>query len=414
MQTNNRTIVTVFGFLLALVLLAGTCSAGFLAGATLGPSFGIGQTAQEQDNSQQPVTGVPDAATVELFKPFWDSWTVIHEYYVDQPVDDETLMRGAIEGMMNSLGDPHTQYLAPEDYSDMVSDLRGDYEGIGALVNLEGEYLTISEPFPGSPAEAAGLLPGDMVVGVDGEDMTGIEPELVRRRVLGPKGSTVILTIRREGVEEPFDVSITRARIVVPSVESKMLDNEIAYVKLRQFALNTGNDLHTELEKLMAENPKGLILDLRGNPGGYVSTCVQVASEFLSEGKIVLYEEDSDGNRKEHPAIKGGLALDIPLVVLVNGQSASASEVLSGALRDYQRATLVGEQTFGKGTVQTSVVLENGEQGAIKITIARWLTPNGLNIDAEGLTPDVVVERTEDDFMNNRDPQLDKAIELLK
>ena len=414
MQTNNRTIVTVFGFLLALVLLAGTCSAGFLAGATLGPSFGIGQTAQEQDNSQQPVTGVPDAATVELFKPFWDSWTVIHEYYVDQPVDDETLMRGAIEGMMNSLGDPHTQYLAPEEYGDMVSDLRGDYEGIGALVNLEGEYLTISEPFPGSPAEAAGLLPGDMVIGVDGEDMTGIEPELVRRRVLGPKGSTVILTIRREGVEEPFDVSITRARIVVPSVESKMLDNEIAYVKLRQFALNTGNDLHTELEKLMAENPKGLILDLRGNPGGYVNTCVQIASEFLSEGKIVLYEEDSDGNRKEHPAIKGGLALDIPLVVLVNGQSASASEVLSGALRDYQRATLVGEQTFGKGTVQTSVVLENGEQGAIKITIARWLTPNGLNIDAEGLTPDVVVERTEDDFMNNRDPQLDKAIELLK
>lgn len=414
MQTNNRTIVTIFGFLLAIVLLAGTCSAGFLAGATLGPSFGIGQTAQEQDNSQQPVAGVPDADTVELFKPFWDSWTVIHEYYVDQPVDDEMLMRGAIEGMMNSLGDPHTLYLAPEDYSDMVADLRGDYEGIGALVNLEGEYLTISEPFPGSPAEAAGLLPGDMVVGVDGEDMTGIEPELVRRRVLGPKGSTVILTIRREGVEEPFDVSITRARIVVPSVEAKMLDDEIAYVKLRQFALNTGNDLHVELEKLMAENPKGLILDLRGNPGGYVSTCVQVASEFLSEGKIVLYEQDSDGNRKEHPALKGGLALDIPLVVLVNGQSASASEVLSGALRDYQRATLVGEQTFGKGTVQTSVVLENGEQGAIKITIARWLTPNGFSIEAEGLTPDVVVERTEEDFMNNRDPQLDKAIELLK
>lgn len=414
MQTNNRPIVTVFGFLLAIVLLAGTCSAGFLAGATFGPALMANQGNNDQAAATQSANGAPDAATAELFKPFWDSWSVVHEFYVDQPVDDQALMRGAIKGMMDSLGDPHTTYLNPQDYNDMVADLRGDYEGIGALVNLEGEFLTISEPFPGSPAEEAGLLPGDQVVGVDGEDVTGVEPELVRRRVLGPKGSTVILTIQREGIEEPFDVKITRARIIVPSVEAKMLEDGIAYIKLRQFGLNTGNDLRVELEKLMASNPKGIILDLRGNPGGYVSTCVQIASEFLPEGKVVLIQEDNAGNREEHLAVKGGLALDIPLVVLVNGQSASASEVLSGALRDHQRATLVGEQTFGKGTVQTSVILENGEEGAIKITIARWLSPMGKALNGEGLIPDIVVERTEEDFLANRDPQLDKAIELLK
>lgn len=414
MQTNNRTVVTIFGFLLAVVLLTGTCSAGFLAGATFGPTLGLGQAGENPAVNTPTGNGAPDTATEALFQPFWETWAVIHDFYVKQPVDDEALMRGAIKGMVESLGDQYSSYLSPEDYSDMIADLRGDYEGIGAMVNLEGEFLSISEPFPGSPAEKAGLLPGDLVVGVDGEDMAGVEPELVRRRVLGPKDTVVVLTIQREGIEEPFNVSVTRARIIVPSVEAKMLEGGIGYIKLRQFGEKTGTDLRAELEKLMAENPKGLILDLRGNPGGYVSTCVQIASEFLPEGKVVLYQEDSGGNREENLTIAGGLALDIPLVVLVNGQSASASEVLAGALHDYERATLVGEQTFGKGSVQTSVLLKRGEEGAIKITIARWLTPNGFNINEEGMTPDVLVERTEEDFKANLDPQLDKAIELLK
>jgi carboxyl-terminal processing protease len=414
MQTNNRTIIILLGLVLAIVLIAGSFSGGFLLGSAFGPSLSTAPTGEEPSEVTEGVNGSPDAATQELFKTFWESWDIIHQFYVNQPVDDQALMRGAIQGMIDSLEDPYSSYLTPDDYSDMVADLRGDYEGIGAMVNLEGEYLTISEPFPDSPAEEAGLLPGDTVIAIDGEDMTGIDPELARRRVLGPKGTIVVLTILREGVAEPFDVSITRARIIVPSVEAKMLDDGIAYLKLRQFGSNSGSDLRVELEKLMTENPKGLILDLRGNPGGYVSTCVQIASEFLPEGKVVLYEEDSEGNRAENLTVEGGLALDIPLVVLVNGQSASASEVLSGALRDYERATLVGEQTFGKGTVQTSMLLENGEEGAIKITIARWLTPNGLDIHGEGLTPDILVERTEEDFKADLDPQLDKAIELLK
>lgn len=357
-----------------------------------------------------PSGGATPAEYETLFAPFWEAWQLVHDQYVDQPVDDTKLMQGAIRGMLEALGDEHTSYMDPQQFKDANAGISGNYEGIGAYVDSTGDYLTIISPIKGSPAEGAGLRAGDKIVAIDGEDMTGIDPELVRQRVLGPAGSTVKLSILREGDEKPFEVEITRAQINIASVEYEM-KGDIAYVKLNTFGETTTEELKTALKELMAQNPKGLILDLRNNGGGYLRTAIEVSSQFVKEGVIVT-EKYGDGKEDKYSAEKGGLALDIPMVVLVNEGSASASEIVAGALQDYARAQLVGVTTYGKGSVQIWTPLAN-EQGAVRVTIAKWLTPTGRTIHKVGLTPDVVVEMTQEDFDAQRDPQLDKAIELL-
>lgn len=407
MGSGNRVLVTVISAIVALVLMAGTCSAGFVAGWTMSPGKQSLTTVPERpaQSSSQP------AGTEELFVPFWETWQIVHDQYIDQPVNDEKLMQGAIRGMLEALGDQHTSYMDPDQYRDAKMAMEGEYEGIGAWVNTEGEYLTIVEPMKGSPAEAAGLKKGDQVIAIDGEDMTGIPPDMARLKVLGPAGTTVVLTIRREGVEEPFDVAIRRASIIVPSVEYEMLEGNIAYIRLRTFGERSTQEVHAALEELLAQKPVGLIFDLRNNSGGGLLTAVNIASEFIEEG-VILYEEYGDGTRQAYEATGKGIATDIPMVVLVNEWSASASELVAGALQDHGRAILVGTVTFGKGTVQNWIGLSN-DQGAVRVTIARWLTPNGNNIHKIGLTPDYEVALTEEDAAADLDPQLDKAIELL-
>jgi carboxyl-terminal processing protease len=346
-----------------------------------------------------------------LFDPFWEAWDIVHEQYVDQPVDDLLLMQGAIRGMLDALGDPHTSYMDPDEYLQANIPLEGEYEGIGAWVDPEREYLTIISPMPGSPAEQVGLQPGDEIIAIDGDDMTGIDGNLVIRRVLGPAGSTVHLTIRRQSTGEILEVDIVRARIIVPVIESQMLDNQIAYVHLISFSTNTTPELRAALEDLLAQDPIGLILDLRGNAGGFLGVSIDVASEFIGEG-VILIERFGDGSEQVYEASRGGLATDIPMVVLVDAGSASASEIVAGALQDRQRALLVGETTFGKGSVQNWVPLSDN-QGAVRVTIARWYTPNEQPIHDNGLIPDVEVLLTQDDFEAGRDPQLEMAIELL-
>ena len=347
----------------------------------------------------------------ELFVPFWQTWSMVEQEFVDQPVDREAMMRGAIRGMLESLGDEHTSYLDPEMFERANAQLEGEeYEGIGAWVDTTGDYLTIISPMPNSPAEKAGLKPNDKIIAVDGEDMTGIDGELVRQRVIGPKGSTVILTILRDG-QEPFDVEIQRAGIIVPTVDSRILEGNIAYVELFTFGADTAKDLREVLDELMSQNPKGLILDLRNNGGGYLDTAIEVVSEFIPEG-IVMFEEYGDGRKVEYEARKGGLATEIPLVILINEGSASASEIVAGAIQDTGRGLLVGNTSFGKGSVQSYSPLENN-QGAVRITIARWLTPSGRQIHGEGLEPDYKVEFTPEDMTAGIDPQLEKALELL-
>jgi carboxyl-terminal processing protease len=312
--------------------------------------------------------------------------------------------------MLDSLGDAHTTYMSPEESQQASADLSG-YDGIGAYVDTTTKYLTIVSPIPGTPAEAAGLKPGDEIIAVDKKDITKETPAAVLQMVLGKAGTPVTLTIQRQDVAQPFDVTITRAHIVIPTIQGKMLDGNIAYIDLSTFGETTADDLKTELKTLLAQNPKGLILDLRDDGGGYLNTAVDVVSQFIDNGTILI-EQYGDGTKDTYSAKPGGLATNIKLVVLVNGGTASASEITSGAIQDYKRGILIGTTTYGKGSVQVWTDLVNS-QGGVRITVARWLTPNGRQINGVGLTPDIVIDRTQDDIKAGKDPQLDRAIQYL-
>ena len=406
MEPNRNTYKFLIGCGVA-ILLVGFLSVGLVGGYV---GHDLVQSLTAPVNSNASSDGSTITTTEELFAPFWQAWQLVHDQYLVQPVDNEKLMQGAIRGMMDSLGDPHSGYMSPVEYSDATAPLEG-YSGIGAWVNTEGEFLTITAPIKGSPAEAAGLITGDKIIKIDGVDMTGTVAELARQKVLGPAGTQVVLTILRDGVEQPFDVTITRKQISIPSTEYRMLDNQIAYVRLNSFSNTTQDELHAALTELMAQNPKGLVLDLRYNGGGYLDSAIAVGSEFLPDG-IVAFEEYGDGTRNTFNASGKGIATQIPMVVLVNEWSASASEVVAGALQDRGRAQLVGVTTYGKGTAQNWIPLSNNE-GAIRVTIARWLTPNARNVTGTGLTPDVEVKISDADAQASIDSQLNKAIEIL-
>jgi carboxyl-terminal processing protease len=414
---KSRTLLVFAAFVVIILLLVGSFSIGmFLGGVFAKEDTPVSEILPEILPQITPGGSVASTSSPvdldTLFEPFWQVWEIVHNQYVDQPVDEVLLMRGAIQGMLGSLGDQHTSYMDPEQYRQANIPLKGEYEGIGAWVDVSTEFLTVVSPMPDSPAEKAGLKAGDQVIAIDGEDMTGIDANLALRRVLGPAGTPVTLTILRENEPEPFDVTLTRANIVVPSVASKMVDENIGYVQLFTFGDTTTEDLRSALNDLRTQEPNALILDLRNNGGGGLRTAIEVASEFVGDG-VIMYEEYGDGSRDTYDAIKGGTATEIPLVVLINEGSASASEIVAGAIQDSGRGQLVGVTSFGKGSVQNWIPLKD-DQGAVRVTIARWLTPNGRTIHEIGLEPDIVVEMTEEDIAAERDPQLEKAIELLK
>jgi len=408
----NKPLKIILIAFVAMVLVVCSFGGGLVAGRFI-PGLPAAITSNSQGTSTGNGQGGTPADLQSLFAPFWQAWNIIHQQYVDQPVDNTKLMEGAINGMMESLGDPHSTYMNPQVYKDATSQLQGSYAGIGAYVDTNGTLLTITKPMPDSPAEKAGLQAGDQVIAVDGQDVTGLLPEAVRQKVLGPSGTKVTLTIQRQGETAPLNVDITRAVIVVPSVTSKMLDNGIAYVQISTFGDSTTKDLHTQLGALLAQKPKALILDLRDNGGGYLDTAISVASEFMPSG-VVVTEVSGDGKKQSYNVTKGGLATDssLPMIVLVNAYSASASEIVAGALQDTGRAKLLGVTTYGKGSVQNWVPLSDN-QGAVRVTIARWLTPEGRTIDKKGLAPDIVINMTADDVKAGKDPQLDAAVKQL-
>lgn len=405
----------LIGFV-AIIMLLGAFSGGFLVGHFLPFPVTAGQPIFASAPEPAPtVTSQQESITPDeldtLFQPFWEAWNIVHDEYVDQPVDDQLLMQGAIRGMMEALGDEHSSYMDPKTFEDANAGLAGEYEGIGAWVDTTADYLTVISPIPGSPAEEVGLEPGDKIIAIDGDDMSGIDAELVRQRVLGPAGSTVVLTIAREGEPETLEFTITREKIVVKSASGEMLENDIGYVQITTFGDNTTPELRATLEDLLAHDPRGLVIDLRNNGGGYLQTSVEVASEFIGDG-VILYEQYGDGERTTYQALKNGQATEIPLVVLINEGTASASEIVAGAIQDHDRGQLVGVTSYGKGSVQRWIPLTD-DQGAVRVTIAKWLTPDERTIHGQGLQPDVVVEVTDEERRGDTDPQLDKAIEIL-
>jgi C-terminal peptidase (prc) len=406
---QNKTMRSALIAVVAIVLVVCLFGSGFVVGNFV-PALRPASVSTLTTTPGANQGGTP-ADLQSQFAPFWQAWTLVHQNYVDQPVDNTKLVQGAITGMMNALGDPHTGYSTPLETTDLNNSLQGAFDGIGAYVDTKGAYLTITATIPGYPAAKAGLQSGDQIIAVNGEDVTGMDPDIVRlTKVMGPAGTSVQLTIQRTGVDKPLEFTITREHIVIPFVTSKMLANNIAYIQITQFGETAASDFHTQLSQLMAQNPAGLVLDLRNNPGGYLTAAIAIASEFIDHG-VIVSEKNSDGSKTPYNATSGGLATSIPMVVLVNGNSASASEIVSGAIQDDGRGKLVGELTYGKGSVQEYFPLNDG--GLARITVAKWLTPNGRTIDKIGLTPDQVVALTQADITAGLDPQLDAALKLL-
>lgn len=346
------------------------------------------------------------------FNEFWEVWNHIRTQYVKQPVSEVKLFYGALAGMAASLEDPYSVFFEPVMAEKFNQELSGTFDGIGAEVGMKAERVTIVAPLPDSPAERAGIRSGDAVLAIDGVDTTGMTIDVAVSKIRGKRGTQVKLLLGRKGSKEPFEVLIIRAPIVVKSVRTEFKDsNKIAVIKITSFAEDTVRGFDKAIRDILNKGAKGIILDLRGNPGGYLDAGVSVTGEWV-KNNVVLIERSADGTEKTYNSNGNARLEGLPTIVLVNEGSASASEILAGALQDYGRATLVGKKTFGKGSVQD--YQQFGDGASLKLTIAEWLTPKGRFIDKIGIEPDVPVELTEEDYNADRDPQMDKALELLE
>jgi carboxyl-terminal processing protease len=405
--------------LLVLVVVIGSFGAGMAFHADfLTPAQTVAGAAALSLNdvtelSQPPSPGA--ALTPNEFAAFWEAWSFLeNQFYGDIPSDSER-MYGAIRGMVNSYGDQHTAFIDPARAVVMSENIRGSFEGIGATIRLdELDRLVVVEASSERPAFKAGLRSEDVVLKVDGVSVEGLSLYEAVSLIRGPAGSTVVLTIIRAGKPEPFEVAVVRAKIEIKVVESKILEDapEIGYVRLTQFSNGAARKVARAIKTLLEGGATAIIFDLRGNPGGLLSEAVEVSSLFVADGTIVV-EKLKDGQEKRfnatnHPHI----ATEVPLVLLVNGGSASASEIVAGAMQDLKRATLVGEQTFGKGSVQLPHNLSDGSE--LRVTIAEWLTPARRQINGQGITPDIAIEMTAEDVEQQLDPQLDAAVEYLQ
>lgn len=379
-----------------------------LVGVSFGSGFGVARfTTTSPLAALAPTTDSP-----EYFKVFWEAWGIVQQNFVDpKALAPERMTSGAIKGMVEALGDAHTGYVDPQHYKFEQADLEGAFDGIGAQVGVQNRRLTVIAPMEGSPAERAGIRPGDLILQIDGKDATGMSVAEAVSKIRGPKGSKVKLSILHDGERRPVDMEITREQIRLPSVVRRILPDNIGYVRLAFFSEKVKDELVPALDTLVKSQVKALVLDLRNNPGGLLDETISVASQFLKEG-VVAYQVDRDGKKTAYNVRPGGLATGIPIVVLVNKGSASASEILAGAIQDAARGVLIGEETFGKGSVNRFHELSDGS--ALYVTFARWTTPNGRLIEGKGLLPDIEVPLTEEDRLAGRDPQLERALEYVK
>ena len=348
------------------------------------------------------------------FSLFFKVWDLLHENYLEREgIEDRSLIYGAISGLTRSLGDPYTAFLAPDENEAVKAGINGEYEGIGAELGMRDEQLVIIAPLEGSPAVAAGVGAGDRILKIDGEATSGISLSEAVSRIRGQAGAVVILTLSRDSRGGDFEVAITRGKITLSSVKWEDKGEGVIYLRISRFGARTVGEWDEAVDEVLRRNPlpRGLVLDLRNNPGGVLTAATKIASDFFDRGVIVI-EEFADGRRQEFTSTKLGRLNAVPVVVLLNKGSASASEILAAALRHHCQARIVGEQSFGKGTVQDARDLPDGS--GVHITVAKWLTPEGKWVNEKGITPDYEVAITDEDIEAERDSQLEKAIEVLR
>ena len=353
------------------------------------------------------------------FSPFWRAWNTLNEKYVPasttaESISDEDKLYGAIRGLAASLGDPYTVFFPPVEAELFESDIRGNFEGVGMEVLAQGGAITVIAPLKDSPAFSAGMLAGDRIIKINGKETSGMTTEDAVQLIRGPRGTAVTVTVFRQGTKEPFDVRLVRDIINIPVINTKTLPRGVFVIELYSFSESSPNLFRQALREFVVSGNNKLVLDLRGNPGGYLEAAIDMASWFLPASKVVV-REDFGGRRTERSYRSRGYDIftdDLEMVILIDKGSASASEILAGALAEHDKAVLVGETTFGKGSVQELVDITSNT--SLKVTVARWLTPGGLSISEKGIEPDYKVERTPADRQVGRDPQLDKALEILK
>jgi carboxyl-terminal processing protease len=369
--------------------------------------------------------GVDRSATYEQLKLFTDVLSIIQNQYVDETEPREVIY-GAVRGMLRAL-DPHSSFMDPESYREMQVETSGSFGGLGIEITMRDDVLTVVAPIDGTPAWRAGIQPGDRIVKIEGLATKDMSLADAVKKMRGPKGTKVTITVVREGTKEPFDVGLMREVIQVQSIKSQELEPGIGYIRIRQFQERTAPDLIAAVEKFdKGGKLAGLIVDVRYNPGGLLSAAVEVSEEFLGDGKLVVYTEGRVRNQNMRFNAHAKRAItDVPLVVLVNQGSASASEIVAGAIQDHGRGVVLGQQTFGKGSVQTIIPLADGS--GLRLTTARYFTPKGRSIHGKGITPDIVIDPPKDDAavkpgapplseadQMKRDVQLQRAIEILK
>ncbi len=386
-------------------------------GTGIGYRLGENKTTISYSTQRKQVivnTSPPPVRSVD-FALFWDVWSRLEHSYVDKTaLDNQKMVWGAISGMVNALGDPYTLFLPPKENKEFKDDLGGSLEGIGAQLGMKDSRILVIAPLRGTPAQKAGIRAGDYILKVNDEDTNGWSVPQAVTKIRGPKGTTVKLTVFHEGADEETEITITRDTITVPSVEMDIKTasgsaTRIAHLKIIRFGDQTNKQWDDAVKQIVADKSiKGIALDLRNNPGGYLQSAIYIASEFIKSG-IVVQQENSDSSRETYSVVRAGKLLDIPLIVLINKGSASASEILAGALRDHDRGKLLGETSFGKGSIQTPEELPGG--AGLHITTAKWLLPKGDWINSKGVAPTIEVKN--DRSKPDDDLQLQRALQEL-
>jgi carboxyl-terminal processing protease len=348
------------------------------------------------------------------FKKLFEIKELLEKYYYSD-LDEDKMVEGAIKGLTESLQDPYTVFMNQKEYEDFNTGTVGSYVGVGLQVGVKEEKITVIAPFDNSPAKNAGIITGDVITRVNDKDVAGKDLELAVSMMKGKEGETVNLTLYREG-KGLIEVSVKRAKIVIQTVKGEMLADNIGYIQLSMFDEKTDEDFIKTAKDLKTKGMKGLILDLRGNPGGLLDTCENISSQFVEKGKLIVSQKFKDGTSASSKASEGGLLIGMPLVVLTDAGTASASEILSGVVRDYNIGTIIGTKTFGKGVVQT--IVRTGSGTALKVTISKYYTPSGENIDKVGINPHIEVvypkELLTKPYDRATDPQFSKAVEVIK